>query len=174
MKSYIHYFVSNDNFGITLNTDIFESNIINIILLLVILFVVIKKFLTENLTARKEKIVQGIEKAETRLADSNKRYNEAKKQWSQMDIIIKEINQQMETTKQNVLKLKWDQGKEDLSKKFTTAIVVLRNRENKIFNDVTKEVSKKALTQVILKLKKQLGKVEQSAIVNLKITQLGE
>ena len=173
MKSYIHYLVSED-FGVTLNTDIFESNIINIVLLLVILFVVLKKFLTENLTARKEKIVQGIENAETRLADSNKRYNEAKKQWSQMDIIIKEITQQMETTKQNVLKLKWDQGKEDLSKKFTTAIVVLRNRENKIFNDVTKEVSKKALAQVILKLKKQLGKVEQSAIVNLKITQLGE
>lgn len=174
MKSYIHYFVSNEDFGIRLNTDIFESNIINIILLLVILFVVLKKFLTENLTARKEKIVQGIENAETRLADSNKRYNEAKKQWAQMDIIIKEINQQMEITKQNILKLKWEQGKEDLSKKFTTAIVVLRNRENKIFNDVTKEVSKKALTQVILKLKKQLGKAEQSAIVNLKITQLGE
>ncbi len=174
MKSYIQYFVSNENFGVTLNTDIFESNIINIILLLVILFVVIKKFLTENLTERKEKIVEGIENAETRLADSNKRYNEAKKQWAQMDIIIKEINQQMETTKQNVLKLKWDQGKDDLSKKFTTAIVVLRNRENKIFNDVIKEVSKKALTQVVLKLKKQLGKAEQSAIVNLKITQLGE
>lgn len=174
MKSYIQYFVSNENFGVTLNTDIFESNIINIVLLLVILFVVIKKFLTENLTARKEKIVEGIENAETRLADSNKRYSEAKKQWAQMDIIIKEINQQMETTKQNVLKLKWDQGKDDLSKKFTTAIVVLRNRENKIFNDVIKEVSKKALTQVVLKLKKQLGKAEQSAIVNLKITQLGE
>nr|YP_009505225.1 ATP synthase CF0, subunit B [Endarachne binghamiae]AXC47180.1 ATP synthase CF0, subunit B [Endarachne binghamiae] len=174
MKSYIQYFVSNEDFGISLNTDIFESNIINIILLLVILFVVLKKFLTENLTARKEKIVQGIENAETRLSDSNKRYSEAKKQWSQMDIIIKEINQQMETTKQNVLKLKWDQGKDDLSKKFTTAIVVLRNRENKIFNDVTKEVSKRALNQVILKLKKQLGKVEQSAIINLKITQLGE
>lgn len=169
MNSYIQYFAS-----ISLNTDLFETNIINIILLLGILFIVIKKFLTENLTARKEKIVQGIENAETRLADSNKRYNEAKKQWSQMDIIIKEITQQMETTKQNVLKLKWDQGKDDLSKKFTTAIVVLRNRENKIFNDVTKEVSKKALNQVILKLKKQLGKVEQSAIVNLKITQLGE
>nr|YP_009736280.1 ATP synthase CF0 subunit B [Scytosiphon promiscuus]YP_010147465.1 ATP synthase CF0 B subunit subunit I [Scytosiphon lomentaria]QDM58367.1 ATP synthase CF0 subunit B [Scytosiphon promiscuus]QDM58510.1 ATP synthase CF0 subunit B [Scytosiphon promiscuus]QQP22289.1 ATP synthase CF0 B subunit subunit I [Scytosiphon lomentaria]WAM64605.1 ATP synthase CF0, subunit B [Scytosiphon lomentaria] len=174
MKSYIQYFVSNEDFGISLNTDIFESNIINIILLLVILFIVLKKFLTENLTARKEKIVQGIENAETRLSDSNKRYNEAKKQWAQMDIIIKEINQQMEATKQNVLKLKWDQGKEDLSKKFTTAIVVLRNRENKIFNDVTKEVSKRALNQVILKLKKQLGKVEQSAIINLKITQLGE
>ena len=91
-----------------------------------------------------------------------------------MDIILKEINQQMQTTKQNILKLKWAQGKDDLSKKFATAIVVLRNRENKIFNDVIKEVSKKALIQVVLKLKKQLGKAEQSDIINLKITQLGE
>nr|YP_011005944.1 ATP synthase CF0, subunit B [Desmarestia aculeata]WAM62948.1 ATP synthase CF0, subunit B [Desmarestia aculeata] len=133
MKSYLEYIISNENFGVSLNTDIFETNIINIALLLVILFVVIKIF-----------------------------------------IIIKEINHQMETTKQNILKLKWDQAKEDLSKKFTTAIGVLRNRESKIFNDVIKEVSQKALNRVILKLKQQLGKVEQSAIVNRKIKQLGD
>ena len=102
MKSYLEYFASSENFGIALNTDIFETNIINIILLLVILFVVIKNFLTENLTARKKKIVDDIQNAETRLADSNKRYTEAKKQWAQMDIIIKEINHQMEVTKQIV------------------------------------------------------------------------
>ena len=174
MTNYIDYLTASENFDVSLNTDIFETNVINVALLLGILFVVIKNFLTENLTTRKKKIVDDIENAEARLADSNKRYIEAKKQWAQMDIIIKEINHQMETTKQNVLKLKWDQAKEDLSKKFTAAIAVLRNRENKIFNDVIKEVSKKALNRVILKLKKQLGKVEQSAIVNRKITQLGD
>nr|YP_011006648.1 ATP synthase CF0, subunit B [Halosiphon tomentosus]WAM63793.1 ATP synthase CF0, subunit B [Halosiphon tomentosus] len=174
MKSYIEYFATSENFGVSLNTDIFETNIINIVLLLAILFVVIKNFLTENLEARKKKIVEDIENAETRLADSNKRYIEAKKQWAQMDIIIKEINHQMETTKQNILKLKWQQAKEDLSKKFSSAMAVLRNRENKIFNDVIKEVSKKALNRVIFKLKKQLGTVEQSAIINRKIKQLGD
>ena len=176
MKSYIEYFTSNENFGVALNNDIFETNVINIAILLVILFIVIKNFLTENLTARKKKIVDEIEKAETRLAESNKRYNEAKKQWAQMDIIIKEINHQMETTKQNVLKLKWEQAKEDLSKKFTTAIAVLRNRENKIFNDVIKEVSKKALNRVIIKLKQQLEleKDKQSSIIDRKIMQLGD
>ena len=99
---------------------------------------------------------------------------EAQKQWTQMDIIIKEINQQMETTKQNVLELKWDQAKEDLSKKFTVAIEILRNRETKIFNDVVKEVYKKALNRVTLKFQNQLGKVEQSAIINRKIKQLGD
>nr|YP_011005665.1 ATP synthase CF0, subunit B [Cutleria multifida]WAM62669.1 ATP synthase CF0, subunit B [Cutleria multifida] len=174
MNHCINYLIASEDFGVSLNTDIFETNIINVALLLAILFVVIKNFLTENLTTRKKKIVDDIENAETRLADSNKRYMEAKKQWAQMDIIIKEINTQMEETKQNVLKLKWEQAKEDLSKKFTTAIAILRNRENKIFNDVIKEVSKKALNRVIFKLKKQLGKVEQSAIINRKITQLGD
>ena len=91
-----------------------------------------------------------------------------------MDIIVKEINQQMENTKRNLLKLKWDQTKEDLSKKFTIAIEILHNRENKIFADVIKEVSKKALNRVTSKLTNQLGKVEQSAIINRKITQLGD
>nr|YP_011007352.1 ATP synthase CF0, subunit B [Scytothamnus australis]WAM64781.1 ATP synthase CF0, subunit B [Scytothamnus australis] len=174
MNTYIQYFLSNEDFGVSLNTDLFETNIINILILLVILFFVIKNFLTENLTTRKKKIVEDIEKAEVRLADSNKRYSEAKKQWSQMDIIIKEINNQMEVTKQNVLKLKWEEAKTNLSKKFTTAIALLRNRENKIINDVIKEVSKKALNRVISKLKKQLGKVEQSAIITRKIEQLGD
>nr|YP_011005322.1 ATP synthase CF0, subunit B [Chorda asiatica]QWK43066.1 CF0 subunit I [Chorda asiatica]WAM62185.1 ATP synthase CF0, subunit B [Chorda asiatica] len=174
MKNYLEFFTSTENLGIGLNTDIFETNIVNIAILLVILFIVIKNFLTENLTARKKKIVDGIENAETRLADSNKRYTEAKKQWAQMDIIIGEINDQMEKTKQNVLKLKWEQGKDDLAKKFTLAISVLRNRETKIFNDIIKEVSKKALNRVIFKVKKQLGKVEQSAIINRKIMQLGD
>nr|YP_011005107.1 ATP synthase CF0, subunit B [Analipus japonicus]WAM61970.1 ATP synthase CF0, subunit B [Analipus japonicus] len=174
MNSYIMYLLADENSGVSLNTDIFETNIINIVLLLVILFVVIKNFLTENLTTRKKKIVEDIENAETRLADSNKRYLEAKKQWSQMDIIIKEINSEMEATKENILKLKWNQAKEDISKKFTTAISVLHNRENKLFNDVIKEVSKKALIRVIFKLKTQLGKVEQSAIINRKIKQLGD
>lgn len=174
MNSYILYLLANQNFEFSLNTDLFETNIVNIVLLLVILFVVIKNFLTENLTARKKKIVEAIETAETRLADSNKRYLEAKKQWSQMDIIVKEINSEMETTKQNILKLKWNQAKEDISKKFATAVGVLQNRESKLFNDVIKEVSKKALIRVIFKLKNQLGKVEQSTIINQKIKQLGD
>ena len=152
MKSYIDYIIANENFEISINTDIFETNIINLIILLGILFVVIYFFLTENLTNRKKTYISDIENAETRLADSNKRYIEAQKQWSQMDIILKEINQQMETTKQNVLKLRWNQAKEDLSKKFIVAIEILRNRENKIFNDLIKEVSKKALTRVVLEV----------------------
>nr|QNO36010.1 AtpF [Sargassum hemiphyllum var. chinense]QPZ94183.1 ATP synthase CF0 B subunit [Sargassum hemiphyllum var. chinense] len=176
MKSYIDCIIANSNeeFNISLNPDIFETNIINIVILLGILFVVIKNFLTENLTSRKEKIVETIESAEAQLTDSNNRYIEAQKQWAQVDIIIKEINQQMETTKRNLLKLKWNQTKEDLSKKFALAIEILHNRENKIFADVIREVSKKALNRVINKLVNQLGKVEQSAIINRKIAQLGD
>ena len=174
MRSYIEYFLNTGNYGITLNTDLFETNVINIALLLVIIFVLIKNFLAEILPSRKKNIIDAIENAETSLSDSNNRYLEAKKQWAQIDIIIHEINDQVETTKQNVLEVKLEQVKEDLPKKFIIAIEVLRNREKKLFNYSIKDISKKALIRVILKLKKQLGKVEQSAIINRKITQLGD
>ena len=51
---------------------------------------------------------------------------------------------------------------------------LLVHEHEAIIADIIKEVSKKALSRVILKLQKQLGKAEQSAIINRKITQLGE
>lgn len=174
MKNYLAYLTLNETFGFELNTDIFETNVINLGLLLVLLFIVIKNFLTDNLSTRKKKIVEDLEKAETRLADSTKRYQEAKKQWSQVDMVIQEINNQMEVTKQNIVKVKWNQAQEDLSKRFIIAIEILRSREKKIFNEIIKEISQKALTRVILKLKNQLGNVEQSEIVNRKLKQLGD
>nr|YP_011007070.1 ATP synthase CF0, subunit B [Phaeostrophion irregulare]WAM64357.1 ATP synthase CF0, subunit B [Phaeostrophion irregulare] len=174
MENYLQYLASTDDFAFKLNTDILETNVINLGLLLIILFVVIKNFLQENLGMRKTKIVEAIEKAENSLADSRKRYTEAKKQWSQISLMIQEINNQMEKTKQNVVKTKWDEAKEDLSKRFSIAVEILRNREKKLFSEIIKEVSQKALTRVTIKLKNQLGKAEQSEIVNRKIKQLGD
>nr|QWK41786.1 CF0 subunit I [Protohalopteris sp.] len=174
MKNYLEYLAFSETFGFTLNTDIFETNVINLGLLLVLLFVVIKNFLKDNLNARKKKIVEDLDKAGSRLTDSAKRYDEAIKQWSQVNMIIREINHQMKKTKLNIVTIKWTQAKEDLSKRFVIAIGILRSREKKIFNEIIKEISQKALTRVVLKLKNQLGDVEQSEIVNRKLKQLGD
>lgn len=173
MENYTHYLVlETENIG--LNTDILETNVINILLLIILLFVVLKNFLQENLGARKNKILTDVENAEKRLADSNERYREAEKQWSQIQIIVEDIQNQAEQTKQNILKAKCTKAKEDISKKFSTATAVLRYREQKTFNDILKGVSEKALKKVINKLKAQLGKREQSAIVDSKLELLGD
>ena len=49
--------------GFTLNTDIFETNIINIILLVVILFKVLGDALKTSLVNRKQKIIEDVNDA---------------------------------------------------------------------------------------------------------------
>lgn len=164
--------MNNESFG--LNLDLFETNIINLSILLVGLFVVIKNFFKELLGSRKAKIVLEIENAETSLSDSNKRYKEARKELSQINMVIESIINQMESTKQVLVQGKVPQIKSELSKKFTIAIGIIRNREEKIFIDVIREIYQKALFRVILKLKKQLGTNEQSSMIEKSIFELGE
>ena len=164
--------INNDDFGV--NLDIFETNIINLSILLIGLFVVIRNFFKELLGSRKAKIVLEIENAETSLNDSNKRYKEARKELSQINVVITGIINQMEGTKRTLVQGKVPQIKSELSKKFTIAIGIIRNREEKIFIDVIREIYQKALFRVILKLKKQLDINEQSSMIEKSIFELGE
>ena len=60
--------INNENFAV--NLDLFETNIINLSILLIGLFVVTRNFFKELLGSRKAKIVLEIENAETSLNDS--------------------------------------------------------------------------------------------------------
>lgn len=170
----MQYFLLTNSESIELNLDLFETNIINLTVLLIGLFIIIKNFFKELLGSRKTKIVLEIENAETSLNDSNKRYMEARKELSQINIVIQGIIDQMELTKQSLVSNKVPQIKMELSKKFNIAIGIIRNREEKIFIEVIKQVYQQSLRRVILKLKKQLGTVEQSTIIEKSIFELGE
>jgi len=80
-----------ENESITLNLNILETGIINIIALLGILIYVGRDFLGSTLEQRKNDIVTGVEDAEERLNEANKRLNEAQKQLNQTNVIIEEI-----------------------------------------------------------------------------------
>lgn len=168
-----YIFLTNSE-SIQLNLDLFETNVINLAVLLSGLTIIIKNFFSELLGSRKAKIVIDIENAETSLNDSNKRYLEARKELSQINTVIEGIITQMNVTKQSLVKGKVPQIKSELSKKFNVAIGIIRNREEKLFIDVIKQVYNKALFKVILKLKTQLGTAEQATIIEKSIFELGE
>jgi F-type H+-transporting ATPase subunit b len=80
-----------ENEGITLNLDILETGLINILALVGILIYVGRDFLGSSLEARKSDIVTGVQDAEERLSEANKRLAEAQKQLSQANVVITEI-----------------------------------------------------------------------------------
>ena len=88
------FLLSNENKGIHLNTDIFEANLINLILLLILLFNVGKGFLSTNLENRQETILNKIQDAEKKLKDANQRLLEVEKQWEQARVVLDGLKNQ--------------------------------------------------------------------------------
>jgi F-type H+-transporting ATPase subunit b len=165
--------LSRETEGFGLNTDILETNLINIIILIVLLVYVLGNFLKENLSSRQEQIISSIQDGEKRLNEANERLAEAKAQWAQAQIIIEEIKSQTKRSRASLLESEFNQANQDLSQRFNNILMILRYREQQVFNDVMKQVSELALNQVTSKLQTQLGKTEQSLIIDSKINRLG-
>jgi len=100
-----------ENEGISLNLDILETGVINIIALVGILIYVGRDFLGSSLEARKSDIVTGVQDAEERLNEANKRLAEAQKQLSQANVVITEIKNETIATKKVLLQADASQSK---------------------------------------------------------------
>lgn len=159
--------------GFQLNPDILETNLVNILILLVILFFTAGNFLQTFLTTRYQRILTSIEDSERRLAEATERLSEAKSQWAQARIIIQEIENETKNTKNTLFDNELAQANSEISQRFTNILMMLRYRETQVFNDVIKQVSRLALGQVMTKLQKQLGHAEFMLINDSKINELG-
>ena len=107
--------------GITINLDILETGLINIIALVGILIYVGRDFLGSSLEARKSDIVTGIQDAEERLSEANRRLSEAQKQLVQTNVLINEIKNETITTKKTLLQSEISQSKKDLTTPWTVS-----------------------------------------------------
>ena len=91
--------------GISLNTDILETGLINILALLAILIYTGRDFLGSLLEERRTTIVKGVQDAEDRLNEAQKRLEEAEKQLNQANLVISEIKNETIATKKYCLNL---------------------------------------------------------------------
>ena len=89
--------------GISLNTDILETGLINILALLAILIYTGRDFLGSLLEERRATIVNGVQDAEDRLNEAQKRLAEAQKQLNQANLVISEIKNETVNTKKYYL-----------------------------------------------------------------------
>jgi len=87
--------------GITINLDILETGVLNIIALVAILVYVGRDFLGSTLEQRKSEIVSGVQDAEDRLNEANRRLSEAQKQLAQANVVITEIKNETIATKKS-------------------------------------------------------------------------
>ena len=161
MENFIKFLLStiiSDAEGISLNFDIFETGLINIILLIIIVFSAGKDFLASLLEERKTNIINNIQDAENRLNEANRRLSEAQKQLSQADIVIDQIKTDTIKTKTVLLESEAYEFKKDLITRINRAKTTLETKERQIFLEIKQEILVLVLKRTVTRVQKIFGK----------------
>jgi F-type H+-transporting ATPase subunit b len=163
---------SNGSFGI--NTDIFETNLVNQLIILGGVVFFGRDFLGESLGQRQAEIISGVEDSEKRLNEATTRLAEAKKQLAQARVIIDQIRKETSSTKATLLEADYNQAKLELSKRFSSASSILKFRERQILAEIKQYVSVLALELVVTKIEKKAGlETELSSYMQQSINMVG-
>ena len=159
--------------GITINLDILETGVLNIIALVAILVYVGRDFLGSTLEQRKSEIVSGVQDAEDRLNEANRRLSEAQKQLAQANVVITEIKNETIATKKVLLAADATQSKKDLTTRFSRALATFRTKEQQIFLEVKQQIIMLVLKRTATKAQQTFAPKERAtALINETINKL--
>ena len=159
--------------GISLNLDILETGLLNILALLAILIYTGKDFLGSLLEERKSTIVKSVQDAEDRLNEAEKRLSEAEKQLSQANFVISEIKNETVATKKVLLESDAFQAKKDLTVRFERALATFRSKERQIFLEIKQQIISLVLQRTVSRVQETFKSKERAtALINETINKL--
>ena len=159
--------------GFGLNFDILETNLINLVIIIGVLFYFGRGFLGTKLTDRREKIEKAIKDAEARqkqasssLAEQQQKLQLAKKE---AERIKAEAQKNAESARQAVLA----QSEKDIERLKASAAQDLTSQQDKVMQELRQRVSAMALEKVRSRLPNVLNEETQAKLVDQSIAQLG-
>ena len=159
--------------SISLNLDILETGLLNILTLIAILIYTGRDFLGSLLEERKTTIVNSVQDAENRLNEAKKRLNEAEKQLSQANLVISEIRNETIATKKLLLEIETFEAKKDLKIRFERALATFRSKERQIFLEIKQQIISLVLTRTKVRAQKAFEPKERAtALINDTINKL--
>ena len=148
--------------GISLNLDILETGLLNILALLAILIYTGRDFLGSLLEERKTTIVKSVQDAEDRLNEAQKRLAEAEKQLSQANLVISQIKNETIATKKILLESDAYEAKKDLKIRFERALATFRSKERQIFLEIKQQIISLVLNRTVIRVQEAFGPKEQA------------
>ena len=159
--------------GITLNTNILETGLINILALLAILIYTGQDFLGSLLEERIAVIVKGVQDSENRLTEAKKRLTEAEKQLDQANLVMNEIKNETIATKKVILNSDALQAKKDLATCFERALVTFNAKERQIFLEIKQQIISLVLQRTVSRVQETFKSKERAArLINETINKL--
>jgi F-type H+-transporting ATPase subunit b len=158
--------------GVSLNTDIFEANLINLVILVGGLFYLLSGALSESLSERKQKILGAIQECEERLEEATTRLAESETQLAQAQIVIDSINKDAQQTASQVKSSILTDGKEEIARLTSAAKSQITTIEARVRKQITDYVIALALKRITTQLEGKLSSSVQQQIIDRNISKL--
>lgn len=150
--------------GFGLNFDIFESNLINLLIIIGALFYFGRNFLGNILAERKKKIVEAIADSESRVKAGAAALAEAQQNLAQAQIKAAQILKDAEVSAQAAKEAILLRASQDVEKLKVTAVQDLNAEREKAIAQLRSRVAALALAQVETDLQNIDGSTQQNLI----------
>jgi F-type H+-transporting ATPase subunit b len=157
---------------VSLNTDIFEANLINITLLVGGLFYLLSGALSESLSERQQKILGAIQESEERLQEATARLTESETQLAQAQIVIGSIQKDAEVTARQLKSTILTEGKTEIERLTATAKSQIGTIEARVRKQISEYVVTLALQRITMQLEGKLNSSLQQQIIDRNISKL--
>ena len=153
---------------------IFQTNVINIAILLGGLIYLLSGALSDSLAERQQKILGAIQESEERLQEANKRLSESETQLAQAQIVIESIKIEAEKVAKQVKTSTLTQGKTEIERIAVSAKTQISTIETKIRKQISEYVGALALKRITSQLESKLTSTLQQKIIDRNIYKLRE
>ena len=157
-----------------LSVDIFETNVINITILLGGIIYLGSNALSASLSERQQKILGAIQEAEERLQQAVARLAESEKQLEQAQIVIDSIKTDSQKTAMQVKSAILNDGKAEIERLTASAKSQVSTVEAKVRKQISDYVVALALKRVTLQLEGKLTSNLQQQIIDRNISKLND
>ena len=138
--------------GVSLNTDIFEANLINLIILVGGLFYLLSGALSTSLSERQAKILGAIQESEERLQEAVEKATESETQLAQAQMVIDSIGKDAEATAKQVKSTILTDGKSEIERLTAAAKSQIGTIEARVRKQISDYVAALALKRITAQL----------------------
>ncbi|MBW4641888.1 MAG: F0F1 ATP synthase subunit B [Goleter apudmare HA4340-LM2] len=159
--------------GFGLNIDIFETNLINLAILIGILFYFGRKVLSNILNERQSNIATAIQEAEGRLKEAQTALSQAQEQLTQAQAEAQRIRKAAEENAQAAKAATLARATQDVERLRQTAVADLNTERERALADLRQRVATLALQKVETQLRAGIADDVQQTIIERSIAQVG-
>jgi F-type H+-transporting ATPase subunit b len=160
--------------GLSLNNDIFEANLINLVLLDGGLFYLLSGALSESLSERQQKILGAIQESEEKLEEATTRLTEGETKLAQAQIAIESIQKDAEKTAAQVKSSILTDGKSEIERLTANAKTQISTIESRVRKQISDYVATLALQRITMQLEGKLNSSLQQQIIDRNISKLAK